>query len=220
VLGEVVRALGRLTLDEVNTLRGRVGLNLRTEAQLLDAVKDLVQGQPWTLGNPSVLTAAQQRAGLGLGDSATRHVGEAAGTVCAGDDARLAAVAGEAFPVGSVFITVVATDPATLLGYGTWQAFGAGRVLVGIDAGDPDFDTVEETGGTKDVALTEQQIPAHSHLTQRYPQTTGPNSGFTADTSMNGAPTANTLPTAATGGGQAHTNLQPYILVHMWKRTA
>lgn len=60
--------------------------------------------------------------------------------------------AGEAFPVGSVFIAVVDTDPATLLGYGTWSAFGAGKVLIGIDAGDADFDTVEETGGAKAVA--------------------------------------------------------------------
>jgi hypothetical protein len=56
---------------------------------------------------------------------------------------------GQAFPVGSVFIAVVSTDPATLLGYGTWAAIAAGRVLVGLDSGDPDFDTVEETGGSK-----------------------------------------------------------------------
>lgn len=54
-----------------------------------------------------------------------------------------------AWPVGSVFISVVATNPATLLGTGTWTAFAAGRMLVGLDAGQTEFDTVEETGGAK-----------------------------------------------------------------------
>jgi hypothetical protein len=55
------------------------------------------------------------------------------------------------YPVGSVYINAaVSTNPGTLLGFGTWAAFGAGRVLVGLDAGDVDFDTVEETGGAKD----------------------------------------------------------------------
>jgi len=61
-------------------------------------------------------------------------------------------VGGDPFPVGSIFIAVVATDPGTLLGYGTWTTFGAGRMLVGIDPGDPDFDTVLETGGSKTAA--------------------------------------------------------------------
>lgn len=76
----------------------------------------------------------------------------------------------QAFPVGSVFIAVVATDPATLLGYGTWSAFGAGRVLVGLDSGDTDFDTVEETGGSKTSGHTHGvgtidagTHPAHTH---------------------------------------------------------
>jgi hypothetical protein len=61
---------------------------------------------------------------------------------------------GEAFPVGSVFIAVVSTDPGTLLGYGTWSAFGAGKVLIGLDSGDTDFDTAEETGGAKTKAIS------------------------------------------------------------------
>lgn len=55
----------------------------------------------------------------------------------------------EAFPVGSVFIGVVATNPGTLLGYGTWAGFGSGRVMVGRDGADADFDVAEETGGAK-----------------------------------------------------------------------
>ena len=153
-----------------------------------------------------------------------------------------------AFPVGSVFIAVVATNPATLLGYGTWSAFGAGRVLVGLDAADPDFDLVEEIGGAKTHTLSTAEIPAHTHVqdahthTQnahfhglsRYPTATGASSGFSADTSMSGTLTAVTQPTdSATatnqnatatnqnaGGGGSHNNVQPYIVVYMWKRTA
>lgn len=60
----------------------------------------------------------------------------------------------DAWPVGSVFISVVSTSPATLLGGGTWVAFGAGRVLVGLDAADTDFDTAEEVGGAKTKAIS------------------------------------------------------------------
>lgn len=163
----------------------------------------------------------------------------------------------EVWPVGSVFIAVVSTNPATLLGVGTWAAFGAGRVLVGLDSGDTDFDTVEETGGAKTVTLTAAQsgLPqhthtqtahnhgitdnGHTHLLQRYPTTTGASSGFTADTSMSGTPTDTTLSvkSATTGisvnnatavnqdagptnAAQSHSNVQPYIVVYMWKRTA
>lgn len=52
-------------------------------------------------------------------------------------------------PVGGLHISVNSTNPATVLGYVTWSAFGTGRVLVGVDVGDTDFDTVEETGGSK-----------------------------------------------------------------------
>lgn len=146
--------------------------------------------------------------------------------------------AAAAWPIGAVFISVVSTNPATLLGFGTWAAFAAGRMLVGLDAGQTEFDTVEETGGAKTHTLVANEMPAHTHgvtdpghthLTQRYPTTTGASSGFTADTSMSGTLADNTLPTKAAttgvtvnseGGGAAHNNLPPYVVVYMWKRTA
>ena len=58
----------------------------------------------------------------------------------------------EAFPVDALFLSFSATNPATSLGYGTWSLTSVGRFLVGVDSGDPDFDTPGETGGAKTVA--------------------------------------------------------------------
>lgn len=122
----------------------------------------------------------------------------------------------EAFPVGSVYVAVVATNPATLLGYGTWTAFGTGRTLVGIDSGQTEFDTVEETGGFKTHTLLTTEIPSHTHTGSGGASTNAANGNFP----VTKADTGTTWVTNATGGGGAHNNLQPYIVVYMWKRTA
>jgi hypothetical protein len=122
-----------------------------------------------------------------------------------------------AFPIGSIFISVVATNPATLLGYGTWSAFGAGRTLVGLDSGQTEFDTVEETGGAKTHTLTTAEMPAHTHDVDVGGANTGGNKPQIV-TSLGGS-TA-TAAALTTGGGGSHNNLQPYIVTYMWKRTA
>ncbi len=137
------------------------------------------------------------------------------------------------YPVGSIFTTVTnyadSAAVVTAIGGTTWTAFGAGRVLVGLDSSDTDFDTVEETGGAKTVTLDETQIPAHTHnsniriqdptnvLVDNSLQLTVAN-GEQLD-ELNQSGTSSTT-TASTGGGGSHTNIQPYIVVYMWKRTA
>ena len=149
------------------------------------------------------------------------------------------AAGGEAFPVGSVFIAVVNTSPATLLGYGTWSQIAGGRMLVGQTSGDADFDVAEETGGAKTSSAVMNHTHAvnitdngHAHGLNRFPTTTGGSSGFTADTSMSGTPTAVTLTsqsattgiTASTsnpaGGVASFSLMNPYFVVYIWKRTA
>jgi hypothetical protein len=119
-----------------------------------------------------------------------------------------------AWPIGSVYTSISATSPSTLFG-GNWEAFGAGRVMVGLDASDTDFDTVEETGGVKTHALTIAEMPAHSHTyTLENPSGTG------STGSENGNSSFSTPNTSTVGSGDAHTNVQPYITVYMFKRIA
>ena len=72
------------------------------------------------------------------------------------------AIMGLVYPVGVVVTLGVSTNPATLFGVGTWTAI-AGKVIVGIDAGQTEFDALDETGGAKTHTLTTDEIPAHGH---------------------------------------------------------
>lgn len=125
------------------------------------------------------------------------------------------------FPVGSIYISVSSTNPGTFIG-GTWSAFGAGKTLVGFNASETEFDTVEETGGEKTHTLTLAESPAHSHdiyvgATKLYYI----NDNASAGSGTGGMGTAGSVfNTNAQGSGSAHNNLQPYIVTYMFKRTA
>lgn len=120
------------------------------------------------------------------------------------------------WPVGSIYISYVSTNPNTLLGFGTWTAFGAGKVLVGLDSGDTDFDTVGETGGSKTHTLTVDEMPSHTHTVGIHDA----NNGGAGANAQRGITTDSTLTSSSTGGGSAHNNVQPYITVYMWRRTS
>lgn len=153
------------------------------------------------------------------------------------------------YPVGSIYMSVNATNPSAYFG-GTWVAWGAGRVPVGINTSDSNFNTVEKTGGAAAVTLSATQIPSHTHAkgtlatasagahthnlqNQKAPWGTNASnrvlvdatSGYTAVTNKattSAGAHSHTVSgsTAATGGGGSHNNLQPYIVCYMWKRTA
>lgn len=161
------------------------------------------------------------------------------------------------YPVGSVYINAgVTTNPATLLGFGTWVAFGAGRVMVGLNGSDTLFDTLEETGGSKDAVVvshthtgTTDSNGAHQHFAAQNVLRSGYPGGPTSSTSIamnyfGGGPTneayamapgtggadvgltnsagshAHGFATDSSGSSGTNANLQPYITVAMWKRTA
>ena len=131
-----------------------------------------------------------------------------------------------AYPVGSIYMNCSnATNPGTLLGFGTWAAFGEGRVLVGIDSSDTDFDTAEETGGAKTHTLSLAEMPQHAHTLSMNTSADGdPDGGnrriCTDDAEPGGPFTPTHLSMSNQGSNSAHNNVQPYIVVYMWKRTA
>lgn len=140
--------------------------------------------------------------------------------------AAIAAAGALQRPVGSIYLSVDPTNPSTFFG-GTWVAWGSGRVPVGVDAGQTEFDTVEETGGEKTHTLTAAEIPAHTHPNRTFASVSGSGdlglqrvATGTASISTSTSPAANVQTASNSGGGGAHNNLQPYITCYMWKRTA
>jgi microcystin-dependent protein len=180
-----------------------------------------------------------------------------------------------AYPIGSIYLNAeVATNPSdpSMLGFGTWELFGSGKVMVGLDSGDGDFNELEETGGFKAVSLNIAQLANHSHTQDSHNHTQNTHNhtqnahhhtvrvtdeagayshgdGWIASLNSDGigrraevggysnlytavqdtTPTnneqtavnqGNTAVNQTTGSGDTHTNVQPYIVVYMWKRVS
>lgn len=118
--------------------------------------------------------------------------------------------------VGDIIFSTSDENPSTIYG-GTWVAWGKGRVPVGVDTSDSDFNTVEKTGGEKEHTLTVDEMPSHKHdFGQQFtgmPLSSG-NYGYYMIAGTQTDVIKNT------GGNQPHNNLQPYITCYMWKRIA
>jgi hypothetical protein len=142
------------------------------------------------------------------------------------------------FPIGAIYTATVATNPGTLLGFGTWAAFGAGRVLIGNGGG---F-SAGATGGSADavvVSHTHTGTTATNGSHQHAPVSAGlflvgslaagvtgwaggGNFEKTTSNSLTGAAGTHdhTFTTASSGSSGTNANLQPYVVVYMWQRTA
>lgn len=135
------------------------------------------------------------------------------------------------YPIGSVYITYNNVNPGTFLG-GTWERFGQGRTLVGEGTGNDGSTsmsfTSNSTGGEYKHKLTVDEIPKHKHAvyiqnTTSSPQVNAPKwtvalpnswKQYTSDMKLFGPSTGNA------GGDASHNNIQPYITVYFWRRTA
>lgn len=118
------------------------------------------------------------------------------------------------YPVGSIYMSINNTDPGTLFTGTTWTQL-KDRFLLGAG----DTYSGGNTGGAATVTLTVDQIPSHTHSYSianqggYIGQTTSPYDSYR----LYGTSSTNT---GSKGGGQAHNNMPPYLVVYMWKRTA
>ncbi len=206
---------------EIDTEFNNIATAIATKADL---------SSPTFTGTPSLptgTTAVTQSSGTNTTTLATTAFVQAAAAL------TLAA----AYPVGSIYTATVSTNPATLLGFGTWTAFAAGRVMIGNGGG---F-SAGATGGSADAivvshthtATSTVTDPTHNHTSARNASNTaGFNAGGFAANSYDGnnsgpitttsASTGITVATtnASTGSSGTNANLPPYIVVYMWTRTA
>jgi hypothetical protein len=207
--------------------------------ELMAQLKDMqsgTDGDGFTVGGAFTCSgAAVFSSTVSLGASAT------ATTQSAGDNstkvattAYISAALSAMYPVGSIYTNAsVSTNPATLFGFGTWTAFGAGRVMVGLNGSDSSFDTLEETGGSKDAIVVSHTHSASDSGHQHTESIGSVNSFGTGSSGTRGtyagtntgvrdltdSASAN-ISVSTTGSSGTNANLQPYIVVYMWKRTA
>lgn len=145
------------------------------------------------------------------------------------------------YPVGSIYMSTVSTNPATLFGFGTWEAMPAGRVL--LAQGKSSWGTTYNAGSTGGEAthrLTVGELPSHTHTastnvtgehTHNYTTYQYLNWHGSKEASSDWMNTSTGITSKAgnhshtvavnnTGSSNAHNNMPPYLAVYMWKRTA
>ena len=206
---------------EIDTEFNNIATAIATKADL---------ASPTFTGTPSLPTGT-----TGVTQSTSDDSTKLATTAFVQDIAAL--VKDALFPIGSIYTnSSVSTNPATLLGFGTWSAFAASRVMVGFDSTNALFDTAEETGGSANAIVVTHTHTAtstvtdagHDHSTVVTVAGGGSRGG---GQSIGGASASNTstkettgitvaTTNASTGSSGTNANYQPYITVYMWKRTA
>lgn len=115
------------------------------------------------------------------------------------------------YDIGDIYITTNSDDPSTKWVGTTWERIAKGKTLVGVDENDADFNTVEKTGGSK-------ELQKHNHGVLVAGQ--GGTSTFAATvTTSNAKGNFNAAYGQSVGTGESG-NLQPYFTCYIWKRTA
>lgn len=119
----------------------------------------------------------------------------------------------QVYPIGAIYLSVNATNPTTLFGFGTWQQIKDTFLLA---AGDTYL--AGSTGGEERHALTIEEMPSHTHTYQRNQFNSSESGSGSAYGATNKTMDQFTATSNPTGGSIAHNNMPPYLTVYMWQR--
>lgn len=182
------------------------------------------EGNP-TAGTPATVVTADWL--NGIQEELVSVIAAAGIALNAGSSVQLlAAIRALTMPVGHIVHLYVDTNPATLYGFGTWSEIAQGRVLVGRNGSDPDFDAIGDTGGAKTHTLTGAETGPHTHQIGSRDAAGAdggggsPNQELVADFGYAGVGAGPPATTSSAGSGTPHNNLQPYLVCRIWRRTA
>lgn len=123
------------------------------------------------------------------------------------------------YPVGSIFITTVNTNPSSYMG-GSWVRFGNGQTLVGVNESDGDFNSAQKSGGSKSHTIDYSNFPARATIQKSWKGGTVSYAPWQGGSVGSGTWIVSTPYDMGEPYGRAISNLQPYITVYMWRRTA
>lgn len=221
---------GSLTIKRNNTLLGSFTANSSTNTDINITVptrtseltnnSDFITSSDLPTVNDATLTIQKNATNIGTftANSATNKTVNIVVPTNTGDLINNSGfvTANDMYPINSIRILADTADHSTDFGQ-TWVRYGAGRVLVGYDTSQTEFKTIGKTGGEKTHKLTVNEMPSHKHS---LPYRTGGGGGSTWYTDPGTAEGYSDSKSQAQGGDQAHNNLQPYIVVSFWRRTA
>lgn len=125
--------------------------------------------------------------------------------------------------VGQIILstTLNTADKVKNIYGGNWEAFGAGKVLVGAGSNGGRSFTAGSTGGEYEHTLTTNEMPNHTHSSNMHNRDgAGIGSGNLQDADPGTGTAIGNSTTSAAGGGKPHNNMQPYVVVYMWHRIA
>jgi len=221
-LREVIAVDHEMTSTQTASTGGQhIQVTLQEQADLgTGAVDACILGSQTVDGKGELVYSDEDDNDIQITDTGNVNAAALGGVYAVDDLAAVAAILEHVYPVGCIFTAGVSTNPATLLGIGTWSALES-VFIVGKDSSGT-FDTLDATGGAETVKLSaaESGLPEHTHTYDQPEDSDGGGSGEQEAQDINGGTATSGVVGGAAEAASAHENLPPYVVKYVWQRAS